>query len=304
MGCCCHKSKRRWPLFVILVAVAAVILFVWLGDAAGQTVTAPGGQATAVTNPMCPVLTDEAIDPEQWVEYEGQRVYFCCPKCKRKFQRDPEAYLANLPQFTVSPGASGVPSKGHDNTVESHADGSSGGEHIHAEATGDNALGVDDHDHTSHEHSGSASGLVRIIGWLGNFHPPATDFPIALLISAAIAELLSMVTRRPAFEAAAQFCVWLGALGAVGAVTLGWFYAGFRLADPDWIMTLHRWLGTAAGAWALVLLTLSIAAHHGGDRGRQWLPWYRVVLFSAAAMVAANGFFGGAMIYGLDHYAW
>lgn len=34
------------------------------------------------------------------------------------------------------------------------------------------------------------------------------------------------------------------------------------------------------------------------------IPWYRLALFIGATAVAANGFLGGAMIYGLDHYAW
>lgn len=81
---------------------------------------------------------------------------------------------------------------------------------------------------------------------------------------------------------------------------MGWFFAGFRLTDPDWIMTVHRWLGTAAGIWAMLVLVLCIVTY----RSVAWKPWYRLALFIGAAAVAANGFFGGAMVYGLDHYAW
>lgn len=303
MGCCCNNSKRRWPLFVIWFTVTALILFVWLGDAKGQMAT--GDSATeVVTNQTCPVLTDQAIDPEQWVEYEGQRVYFCCPKCKRLFQRAPETYLGNLPQFTVNSATAGGSAQGHDQPIHSHADASNGDEHGHSDAATGHDQQTDDHDHAAHGLGETGSGLARLIGWLGNFHPPSTDFPIALLISAAVAELLLMVTGRPMFDAAARFCVWLGSLGAVGAVTLGWFFAGFRLSDLDWIMTLHRWLGTGAGVLAIGLLILCVLAHRPDDRGRRVLAWYRVALFVAAALVAANGFFGGAMIYGLDHYAW
>jgi hypothetical protein len=72
------------------------------------------------------------------------------------------------------------------------------------------------------------SSVPKSLAWLGKFHPPATHFPIALLISAALAEFLFMRT------------------------------------------------GTIA---------------------------YRHALFSAAGLVGAPGFIGGALLYGLDHYA-
>ena len=31
---------------------------------------------------------------------------------------------------------------------------------------------------------------------------------------------------------------------------------------------------------------------------------FRAVLFTAAGLVGATGFLGGALLYGLDHYAW
>jgi len=47
---------------------------------------------------MCPVLkgrrTVEAGDV--YTEYQGMRVYYCCPMCQSKFEADPEKYLAEL----------------------------------------------------------------------------------------------------------------------------------------------------------------------------------------------------------------
>lgn len=300
MGCGCGNNKKKGRLLLIVIAVTVIgaVLLVWLNDANGQT--AADGGAKAITNPICPVLADEAVDPDIWIEYGGKRVYFCCNKCKRRFEQEPQAYLANLPQFTVSTEAIQNAS-GHEDVHAERGHAEQAGGHDEAENLNADS---DSHDHAEHTNTEATSGPNRLIAWLGNFHPPSTDFPVALLISAFIAELLLMLTGRPLFESAARFCVWMGSLGAAGAVSLGWFFAGFRLTDPDWIMTLHRWLGTAAGALAVVLLVLSIAAHRREGRGKKWLSWYRVALFAAALAVAANGFFGGAMIYGLDHYAW
>lgn len=42
---------------------------------------------------------DGAINEKYFTEYKGEKVYFCCPGCKEKFEEDPEKYIAKLPQF-------------------------------------------------------------------------------------------------------------------------------------------------------------------------------------------------------------
>jgi len=49
----------------------------------------------------CPV-SGKPINPEHFVEYKGKKVYFCCPNCPAAFQKDPEAFVAKLPQFAKS----------------------------------------------------------------------------------------------------------------------------------------------------------------------------------------------------------
>lgn len=40
----------------------------------------------------CPVM-GENINKEVHLDYQGQRVYFCCPACKETFLKDPEKYF-------------------------------------------------------------------------------------------------------------------------------------------------------------------------------------------------------------------
>jgi len=57
--------------------------------------------AAAVTDTpqtICPVMGG-AINKDIFVEYEGKKVYFCCPACVSEFQKNPEKYLDKLPQF-------------------------------------------------------------------------------------------------------------------------------------------------------------------------------------------------------------
>ena len=50
------------------------------------------------TQTICPVMEDP-IKKDIFVDYQGKRVFFCCPPCKDKFNADPEKYLPKLPQF-------------------------------------------------------------------------------------------------------------------------------------------------------------------------------------------------------------
>jgi len=65
-------------------------------EEAKKTVTAA---AAEIEQTMCPIMDDNKINKNVFVEYKGKKVYFCCPECKAKFDANPEKYVANLPQF-------------------------------------------------------------------------------------------------------------------------------------------------------------------------------------------------------------
>ena len=144
------------------------------------------------------------------------------------------------------------------------------------------------HEHPEAEASGATpahpyppEGVPRPLAWLEKFHPLAVNFPIAMLIAAALSELLLMRTRHELFFHATRFAIWVGSLGALAAAPLGWFFAGFRIADEEWLMTTHRWLGTSAAALALLVLFLCERAYRSSERQA-----FRFALFPLAAVVA------------------
>jgi uncharacterized membrane protein len=144
--------------------------------------------------------------------------------------------------------------------------------------------------------------LEKLVGWLGRFHSPVVHFPIALLTAAAVAELLRLATGRPAFDDVSRYCVWFGALTAVVAGVLGWFWGQFRLTDASAAMMTHRRLGTSTVAGAvLVLLLKEVSRRPDCGRGRMW---FRLTLLVVAGLVMATGFLGGVVVFGADHYAW
>ena len=139
----------------------------------------------------------------------------------------------------------------------------------------------------------------HLIEWLGHFHPALTVFPIAMLLGAALAELLVVLGGGAWLEGASRWCVIVGALGGMVTAPLGWAFAMEH--EKSWMLEWHRWLGTAAGGGALVILILSEVGRR--TRGGA-LTLFRLVLFLAVPLVIATGFLGGAMVYGIHEFDW
>lgn len=51
----------------------------------------------------CPVMGGE-IDRSVYTDYEGERIYFCCPPCIERFQSDPAKYLKALKDAGITLG--------------------------------------------------------------------------------------------------------------------------------------------------------------------------------------------------------
>ncbi len=80
---------------IILVLAAVLVLSQvgagWAGPPTGFR--AESGQPQAGTSQSaCPVLGGK-INPGIHVDYQGQRVYFCCADCIDRFNKEPEKYL-------------------------------------------------------------------------------------------------------------------------------------------------------------------------------------------------------------------
>src|SRR5947209_6323206 len=142
----------------------------------------------------------------------------------------------------------------------------------------------------------------RIERWLGKFHVLAVHFPIGLITAAAAAESWRMLRRNPGGSAVVRFCVSFGAVGAVGAALLGWVHAPFSGQETSaaTILSLHRWIGVAAAAGAVVAAALSELDHVRQRRS----ALFRAALFGTALFVGAAGHLGGALVYGDDFLHW
>ncbi len=243
-----------------------------------------------ITNKLCPVIEGEPVDPNIFVEYEGKRVYLCCMTCRKKFVADPTAYLANLPQF------SDAESQDTEHEGEGHS------YEAVAEEQGEHGRG-ETHDH-AFSHSEQVAGFSRFVRFIGKFHPVAVHFPIALVLAGAFAELVLILTGRGFFADAARFSVIGSALGATVAVPLGWaagMFANYP-GELSGVLSVHRWVGTAAGVVIVITAVLSELSRARQTTG--WIWGYRVALLAAVFLAGVTGHFGGILIYGSGYYKW
>lgn len=241
-------------------------------------------------NPMCPVQPEEETDAELFTDYMGVRVYFCCKKCVKKFQQTPEPYVANLP----------VAMSAAIERARALAAGSSGASPAVNVVP---AAAPHTHEHAPASEEPIASGPSPWVRRVGRLHPMVVHFPIALLLAAALAELLVIVSRAGHFAFAARFCLWTGSIGAVVAAALGWVAArSFPGVGPDAeLLSVHRWLGITTAVLALVALGACERAHRSDSPRWRWA--YRATLGLGCLVVGAAGHWGAALVYGWDYLA-
>ena len=131
---------------------------------------------------------------------------------------------------------------------------------------------------------------------VGRLHPLLLHFPIALLLFAALAELLSLAARSPEWHLVAVANVRAGAALAVATAGAGWLLATSRMVEVSPTLEWHRWLGLMA---ALAAVAAALATIGIGDRPRR-RPVYLIALLSAAALVAVAGHFGAVLVWGAN----
>lgn len=147
------------------------------------------------------------------------------------------------------------------------------------------------------EDRSNLSAIARLLDWLGRLHPVIVHFPIAFFPAALLTAIVGR--RRPAFAAPVRFLVVAGGIVAPIAALLGWFDAGFNPATDDWLLQVHRWLGTGIGIGSLAIAWWSWR-NPAASRGRTMIAALTVV----TAAIAIQGWFGGAMVHGADHLNW
>ena len=138
--------------------------------------------------------------------------------------------------------------------------------------------------------------ITHLVKWMGAFHPAAVHFPIALLLTAAALEVVSVWLKdHSGLRFAIIVNLALGALGAIVASTLGWMDAAHMSFESDLqpVLAWHRWLGTSVGVCSLIITALSFGLGRTGSAASLWI--YRVLLWLLALAVGITGYLGGRL---------
>lgn len=138
---------------------------------------------------------------------------------------------------------------------------------------------------------------ARMLDWIGRLHPIIVHFPIAFFPAAFFTAIVGR--RRPAYAKPVQFLVVSGGIIAPIAAVLGWIDGGFTLATDDWLLSFHRWFGTAIGVGALAL---AIWAIRKPEQDRSPGMIFGLGIMTAAIIV--QGWFGGSLTHGVEHMNW
>ncbi|HEV2044416.1 MAG TPA: DUF2231 domain-containing protein [Sphingomicrobium sp.] len=141
----------------------------------------------------------------------------------------------------------------------------------------------------------SMSPVERLLDWLGRLHPMIVHFPIAFFPAALFTAIVGR--RRPAFGTPVQFLVVAGGILAPVAAVLGWFDAIGVDSSP--LLSVHRWLGMGVGIGGL---GLAIWAWRKPDHNRSM--GMIVALAAITAAIIVQGWYGGALVHGMDHLDW
>jgi uncharacterized membrane protein len=128
-------------------------------------------------------------------------------------------------------------------------------------------------------------------------HPMVVHFPIALLSTALLFEVLEALLKRDFFREAALWLLGLGTLGAVVAAVTGILQEDTVEAAgvPERALEQHE---TAAFATIAVFAALLAMRWF---RGRRWIPnhpaIFSVLALTGLILLGLTGYLGGGLVY-------
>jgi uncharacterized membrane protein len=132
--------------------------------------------------------------------------------------------------------------------------------------------------------------------FLGRFHLSVLHFPIALLLLAAVVEVIETASRGR-WRFPVGFLLLAGSTGAVAAATLGWLHLqAERIEGP--LAEQHMRGGIAVAALSVTLLFVRTLPAAGTRATLRWS--YRVLLATTCLLLVRTAHDGGSLVHGED----
>ncbi len=136
-----------------------------------------------------------------------------------------------------------------------------------------------------------------VIETLGRFHHVLVHFPVALVVTAMVAELLFIAKKTAGYADAARFMLAVAALVSIPSAVAG-FAAASGLSYAAGLQdafAIHRIMGIAVPVMVVLACAMCEGARRSGQVWEQGL--YRVFLALATAFVLVAGYCGGLLVH-------
>lgn len=132
---------------------------------------------------------------------------------------------------------------------------------------------------------------------IGKLHPLLLHFPIGLVLAAAAAELLAIVTQRTRWRVVAVANARVGAALAAVTAFAGWELTSASFVEPSRLLEWHRWIGVSG---TVAAIGAALASMRLDARSPRFAFVYRAALFAAAGLIGVAGHIGGMLVWGAD----
>jgi uncharacterized membrane protein len=138
---------------------------------------------------------------------------------------------------------------------------------------------------------------------IGKLHVILVHFPIALALSAVLADILFVVTHKDSFRICGMYCLVLAAIAIIPTA-----YTGDQLLDseqakltPDYLRIAHIHRDLAVTSLVLVLSAAVIRTAQKNHLKKMWLVIYSALIVLIFGFISATGHFGGMLTHGKDY---
>jgi uncharacterized membrane protein len=138
---------------------------------------------------------------------------------------------------------------------------------------------------------------------IGKLHVILVHFPIALALSAVLADVLWAATHRDFFKISGMYCLTLAAIAVIPTVYTGWELLETQqqtmVANYLKIAHIHRACAITSLVLIIAAAVLRLARKNHLEGG--WLAVYTILMVLITGFVSATGHFGGMLTHGTDY---
>jgi uncharacterized membrane protein len=138
---------------------------------------------------------------------------------------------------------------------------------------------------------------------VGKLHVVIVHFPIALSLSALLADIVWIAARKEFFRSAGMYCLLLAALSVIPVA-----FTGDQLLDSmqqglsgDTLSMAQTHKTLALISLTLIILAVIVRIYRQNNLQKGWLGFYFGLMVLIGGFISATGHYGGMLAFGKDY---